>query len=97
MSEQIPLFGGRTFDPARDGERLSASLIRVRACVSDGRWHTLEELARKTGDPEASISARLRDLRKAKFGGRQVERRYVADGLWEYRLVPQGAGDGMAT
>ena len=39
----------------------------------------------KTGDPEASVSARLRDLRKKRFGSHIITRRYVSDGLWQYR------------
>jgi len=56
--------------------------------MSDGLWHTLAEMSSRLGFPEASVSARLRDLRKDKFGGRVVERRYVLNGLWEYRLLP---------
>jgi hypothetical protein len=52
----------------------------------DHQWHTLADLA-TTGDPEASVSARLRDLRKPKFGGFHIERRYVSAGLWAYRLL----------
>jgi len=37
------------------------------------------------------ISARLRDLRKAKFGDRKVERRKAKPGLYEYRLLPEEA------
>lgn len=82
-----PAFGGETYEPARDGDRLRAQLGRTRAVMLDGEWHTLHELAARTGDPEASVSARLRDLRKPKFGGWIVEREYVADGLWRYRLL----------
>jgi hypothetical protein len=53
-------------------------------------WVTLEELAGKTKFPPASISAQLRHLRKARFGGWTVERRrrtWVGEELvWEYRL-----------
>ncbi len=53
-------------------------------------WVTLEELAGKTKFPPASISAQLRHLRKARFGGWTVERRrraWVEEELvWEYRL-----------
>jgi uncharacterized membrane protein len=52
-----------------------------------GDWWTLAELARATGYPEASISARLRDLRKPKFGGYTVERQYVERGLFRYRVT----------
>jgi hypothetical protein len=53
-------------------------------------WVTLEELAGKTKFPPASISAQLRHLRKARYGGWTVERRrrkWVEEELvWEYRL-----------
>jgi hypothetical protein len=38
-------------------------------------WLTLEELARVTKYPPASISAQLRHLRKPEFGGYVVEKR----------------------
>ena len=79
-------FDGATYDPGRDSERLNRQLVAVRRAMSDFEWHTLYALSLITGAPEASVSARLRDLRKAKHGGRIVERRYVGDGLWEYRL-----------
>ena len=83
----IPQRDGATYDHARDGLRLAAQHQRVLAWMSDGRWHTLRELAQLTGDPEASISARLRDLRKPRFGAYQVVREYVERGLYRYRLV----------
>jgi hypothetical protein len=84
-------FDGRTYDPERDGERLSTMLLRVQAIMSDGHWHTLAELAAKTGGSEAACSARLRDLRKPKFGGHRVIRRHVERGLWEYLYIPAKA------
>lgn len=80
-------FDGETYEPDRDGERLRGLLGRVFAVVKDGRWWTLRRLAVEANGSEASVSARLRDLRKPKFGGYEVQRRYVVDGLWEYRLV----------
>lgn len=57
-------------------------------------WTTLAELAEKTKFPPASISAQLRHLRKAKYGGWEVQRRrrkWVTDEvLWEYRLGEGG-------
>jgi hypothetical protein len=79
-----------TYDRTRDRERLKAQLTRVRVVMFDYQWHTLPELSSATGDPEASISARLRDLRKDKFGGYTIDRRYVERGLWEYRMAPVG-------
>lgn len=58
----------------------------VRDFMSDGSWRTLYVIAHFTGAPEASASARLRDLRRA---GYTVVRRRTAGmrGLWEYRVV----------
>jgi hypothetical protein len=84
-------FDGRTYVRARDTGRLSRQLIAVRSILSDYEWHTLDDLAERTGAPEASVSARIRDLRKPRFGAFVVERRYVSNGLWEYRMLPKEA------
>jgi len=80
---------GQTFDSALDGERLNAQTKRVYSLMSDGNWRTLREISAAVGDPEASVSARLRDLRKPKFGAFIVDRRRRGEpslGIWEYRL-----------
>jgi len=82
-----PQFDGKTFEPERDQSRLKAQLDAVRSIMFDGRPHTLAEIAERVGAPEASVSARLRDLRKPKFGGYQIERSHVSRGLWQYRLA----------
>ena len=79
-------FDGETFDPFRDGDRLTSQLNRVRDVLFDGNWHTLQELNERCGGTTASVSARVRDLRKKRFGEYNVERRCVRAGLWEYRL-----------
>jgi hypothetical protein len=79
-------FGGATFDPERDYERLGAQLKRVLTVMQSGDWMTLREIARETGDPETSISSRIRDFRKEKFGAHTIEAEYVRRGLWRYRL-----------
>lgn len=81
-------FGGDTFDPVQDGKRLGRQLWRVREFmlrISPG-WTTLADLGRILGAPEASLSARLRDLRRL---GYVVERRRVAPGAgtYEYRAL----------
>ena len=65
--------------------QLSAVLDLMR----DGRWRTLYEIQKATGEgSEAAISARLRDLRKARFGGYQVNRRRRGDGgTFEYQVA----------
>lgn len=82
-------FDGVTYDPLYDQARLTRQIGRVWDLMHDGLWRTLEEMATETGDPPASISARLRDLRKRRFGSYTVSRRARgdrADGLFEYRL-----------
>src|SRR4029077_9710255 len=59
---------GATYEPEFDEERLRGQWRRVFWAMRDGGWRTLAEVSRVTGDPEASISARLRDFRKARFG-----------------------------
>ncbi|HUP07677.1 MAG TPA: hypothetical protein VMU47_11030 [Caldimonas sp.] len=79
---------GATYDHAIDGKRLGEQHQRVFDCMRDGRWRSLREIAETTGDPEASVSARLRDFRKPRFGGHEVERRRARDGgTHEYRLL----------
>ena len=78
---------GRTYDRPKDQARLSAQHTRVVHAMQDGQWRTLAEIEATTGDPQASISARLRDLRKPQFGAHQVARRRRTQGQYEYRLT----------
>lgn len=80
-------FNGPDYVHARDAERLTGQLRRVYVAMVDGRWHTLGDLAHLTGDPEASVSAQLRHLRKPRFGGHRIEKRYRGGGLFEYALL----------
>lgn len=91
MSDVLPLLDwtppkplGHTFKADRDGPRLAEQAVKVQRFMADGAWHTLKEIAAATGAPEASSSARLRDLRRAGF---TVERRHVQNGLHEYRVA----------
>jgi hypothetical protein len=86
---EAPAFDGETYEPEYDHERLGAQALRVWALIQDGEWRTLAEIEALTGDPQASISARLRDFRKRKFGQHVVERRRreTRRGLWEYRAL----------
>ena len=84
-------FDGPEYSPARDQKRLTGQLLRVFNLMRDGRWRTLAEIASAAGDPEGSISAQLRHLRKARFGAHTVNRRHVESGLFQYSLeVRQG-------
>lgn len=82
-------FNGPEYDPVFDKERLTKQIGRVYQCMIDGEWRTLREIAESTGDPESSVSAQLRHLRKPKFGAYHVFRKPRGDrgnGLYEYRL-----------
>ena len=82
---------GKTFVAAKDEKRLNRQAQLVwDFMMSDGQWHTLAEISRATGAPEASASARLRDCRKIRFGMNTVERRRRSEGTHEYRLIPRG-------
>lgn len=85
--ELAPYFDGETFDEELDGKRLGKQLKRVFLFFSSGDWFSLAELSQLTGAPESSVSARIRDLRKPRFGGHTVERRRRTVGTWEYRMV----------
>lgn len=87
MSTHPTLFDGLTYSPALDSARLTSQLDRVRYLMLDGNWRTLDQIKERAGGTDASVSARLRDLRKPRFGGFTVERRRVSGGLFEYRLV----------
>ncbi len=93
-------FDGVTYERKFDATRLRGEMARVYAIMKRGKWLTLCEISDKISesswrdgyhrDPEASISARLRDLRKARFGAHTVERRRRGNesrGLFEYRLL----------
>lgn len=87
---QLPMrFDGTTYEARHDQQRLAGQTLAVYRAMLSGRWLTLRELADETGAPEASISARLRDLRKPRFGAYTIERRRRGDpkhAVHEYRM-----------
>jgi hypothetical protein len=91
MHDAPPGAFGETFDPDLDAPRMGAQLQRVFNVMRDGSWRTYYEIAAITGDPVQSVSARVRDLKKPRFGSRTIERRRRGTGgTWEYRLVVDG-------
>lgn len=90
MPTLLPDFDGETYEHDLDWERLGHQLHRVATCMQDRKWRTLDEIQDITGDKTQSISARLRDLRKVKFGQHSVINRRRGEprlGIWEYRLL----------
>ena len=93
--DQGDLFGEASFDgsdynPEFDDKRLRGQVKRVFQLMKDGQWRTLAEIESATGDPQASISAQLRHLRKKRFGSHALFKRSRGNrnvGLWEYQLI----------
>lgn len=71
---------------AEDTKRLTGQIERIYNLMADGKWRTLGEIEAVTGDPQASVSAQLRHLRKPRFGSHNVERQRRGAGTWEYRI-----------
>lgn len=83
---------GETFNRARDLYRLNDQALDVWTFMADGKPHLPREIEAGTGHEWASISARLRDFRKQKYGGHTVERVGLGNGLFSYRLIESKAG-----
>ena len=82
-------FDGSNYEPKYDRKRLTGQILRVYSAIKEGTWLTLDEISQITGDPQASISAQLRHLRKERFGSYTINKRPRGDrghGLWEYKL-----------
>ncbi len=90
----VPRFDGATYEPEADQNRLATQLVYVRELMLSGGWWTIAQLIdaiwkRGAGATQQGVSARIRDLRKPRFGGYVVERRHApggAAGLYEYRI-----------
>ena len=99
---QAPKFDGETFEEKLDGPRLTLQLERVREYMLDifPKWLSLAEISELLEQkynakfPPQSVSARLRDLRKKKFGGYTVDKKRREDeehkGTWEYLVYKSG-------
>lgn len=71
------------FDP--DG--LKPQTRKVFDALSDGHWHTLRQLSDASGAPEASVSARMRDLRGEEYALPLEAEKMPGSNLWRYRLT----------
>lgn len=78
-----------TLIPALDGERLATQMQHVRGVMlASTGWLTLREIEDTLGYPQASISARLRQLRSERIYEVLRRRRGKEKrGVWEYRAV----------
>ena len=93
MSQELS-FDGARFVQELDGKRLTGQIARVWAIVKDEKEHTVSGIREaifkrfKVWDPENSIQAQLRNLRKPEFGGKTelVESYRKRGGLFVYRV-----------
>lgn len=86
--ENAHIFDGADYVPERDNGRLEGQRKKIFELMQDQEWRLLRDIAVATGYPEASISAQLRHLRKARFGNHIVNRKYLGQGLYAYQLMP---------
>lgn len=87
MVEQIAIdFDGATYDRELDGSRLRVQLEAVKKVLSDGKPHTILDFIYCSGS-EAGQRARIRDLRKVKFGRHVILRARETNGLFSYRMA----------
>lgn len=92
-------FHGATYVESRDRDRLVGLMDRVHTALKDGRKWSLSELKQVCGGGEASISARLRNLKDVRWGGNyegrvrvreaghDIGKEYVSKGLWLYWMI----------
>lgn len=89
-SATMPIFGEPV--TAQEAEAITAQQDQVEAVMHDGYWHTLpeivKELRRRYGRMcgEASVSARLRAMRKRGYTITR-ERTRAGSNLYQYRAV----------
>jgi DNA-binding Lrp family transcriptional regulator len=71
---------------------MNTQLENVQTLMLDGQWRTLSEIANSVKASTASVSARLRDLRKKQFGGYNVIRLRKDDSTRQYlyKVIPMG-------
>ena len=89
------MFDGATYDRDRDGKRLTGQLEAVAHILATHEWVELPELVAKVRMcvgghvTDSGVTARVRDLRKEKFGGHVIYSRAArfGGGVWEYRMA----------
>jgi len=92
---QPPLIQGSDYDPKLDGVRLTGQMLRVFEYMRNGKWMTLFEIADSINEPESSVSAQMRNLRKDRNGNHTIEKqRRGESGTWEYKLIVNHSSNG---
>lgn len=92
LFELQPIFDGPGIEPC-DLKPLAGQLLAVYDLMLDGEYRSLRTIADAIGcASEAGVSARLRDLRKARNGAHTIVRRRIEQErrTYEYKLIPRG-------
>jgi DNA-binding transcriptional MerR regulator len=82
-------FDGDDYVHDRDKKRLGTQLDQIRDFMEGKEYLTLQEISDATGHPHSSVSAQIRNLRKERFGSRVIDRKYISNGLYSYKLMPE--------
>lgn len=83
-------FNGSDYVSELDRDRLSSQTKRIFHLMKDKKFRTLKEIEEITGDPQSSISAQLRHLRKGRFGSHTINKQRRSpstSGIFEYQLI----------
>jgi len=84
MNQYNMLFDGETYSPI-DESRLKNNLQWVFFAMQHCEWHSLADLRLVGG---SAADSRVRDLRKPRFGGFEIETKNCGNGEWHYRIKP---------
>ena len=86
------IYDGPHYVPERDNARLKTQTARIFHYMLDGEWHTFDDIHAATGAPSTSINSQFGHIRHKKFGEHTVDsrKRPESDGLFEYKLIPNG-------
>ena len=67
-------------------DRARDQLFRVWNYLRNHTWVRVPEMAEALGISQTGAASRIRDLRKAKYGGHIVLRRFLGHGIYEFSL-----------
>ena len=84
-----PYFDGDDYVTDRDSVRLTSQLDKVRVYMEGADYLTVQQISADIQQPEPSVSAQIRNLRKDRFGARTVNREYRGDGCYAFKLEPK--------
>ena len=68
-------------------ERMRRRNISLYQAMKNGEWFTLKQIEQITHYPSATASAGIRDFRKREYGSNTVEKNYLGEGIYQYRLI----------